>query len=439
MSAVGAAPFYFAPEIERLDRSSLRRLQLDRLKETLGRAYACVPHHRQAFDRAGVRPEDMTRLEDISRFPFTVKTDLRDTYPFGLFAVPREQVVRLHASSGTTGRPTVVGYTADDLDTWAGLIARSLACAGGRPGDVMHNALGYGLFTGGLGFHYGAERLGCTVVPMSGGQTEKQIRLICDFGATILNATPSYALNLAESAERMGVDLAAGTLRVGVFGAEPWSETMRSELDRRLGIRSIDSYGLSEVMGPGVAMECCQRNGMHAWEDHFLFEVIDPETLEPLPMGQPGELVITTLTKQALPMVRYRTRDISMITDEPCPCGRTHLRILRVTGRNDDMLIIRGVNVYPSQIESVLLGLPGVAPHYQLILSRQGWLDHLTVEIETVSPSSEEDRARLANQVRHHVKSTIGVSCEVLVRLPGQLPRSEGKAVRVRDLRKEGA
>ncbi|EPY01262.1 phenylacetate--CoA ligase family protein [Magnetospirillum fulvum] len=439
MSAVGAAPFYFAPEIERLDRSSLRRLQLDRLKETLARAYACVPHHRQAFDRAGVRPEDLTRLEDISRFPFTVKTDLRDTYPFGLFAVPREQVVRLHASSGTTGRPTVVGYTADDLDTWAGLIARSLACAGGRPGDVMHNALGYGLFTGGLGFHYGAERLGCTVVPMSGGQTEKQIRLICDFGATILNATPSYALNLAESAERMGVDLAAGTLRVGVFGAEPWSETMRGELDRRLGIRSIDSYGLSEVMGPGVAMECCQRNGMHAWEDHFLFEVIDPETLEPLPMGQPGELVITTLTKQALPMVRYRTRDISMITDEPCACGRTHLRILRVTGRNDDMLIIRGVNVYPSQIESVLLGLPGVAPHYQLILSRQGWLDHLTVEIETVSPSSEEDRVRLANQVRHHVKSTIGVSCEVLVRLPGQLPRSEGKAVRVRDLRKEGA
>lgn len=439
MSAVGAAPFYFAPEIERLDRSSLRRLQLDRLKETLARAYACVPHHRQAFDRAGVRPEDLTRLEDISRFPFTVKTDLRDTYPFGLFAVPREQVVRLHASSGTTGRPTVVGYTADDLDTWAGLIARSLACAGGRPGDVMHNALGYGLFTGGLGFHYGAERLGCTVVPMSGGQTEKQIRLICDFGATILNATPSYALNLAESAERMGVDLATGTLRVGVFGAEPWSETMRGELDRRLGIRSIDSYGLSEVMGPGVAMECCQRNGMHAWEDHFLFEVIDPETLEPLPMGQPGELVITTLTKQALPMVRYRTRDISMITDEPCACGRTHLRILRVTGRNDDMLIIRGVNVYPSQIESVLLGLPGVAPHYQLILSRQGWLDHLTVEIETVSPSSEEDRVRLANQVRHHVKSTIGVSCEVLVRLPGQLPRSEGKAVRVRDLRKEGA
>ncbi|CCG39972.1 phenylacetate--CoA ligase family protein [Magnetospirillum molischianum] len=439
MSAVGAAPFYFAPEIERLDRSALRRLQLERLKETLGRAYTCVPHHRQAFDRAGVRPEDLTSLEDITRFPFTVKTDLRDNYPFGLFAVPREQVVRLHASSGTTGRPTVVGYTADDLETWAGLIARSLACAGGRPGDVMHNALGYGLFTGGLGFHYGAERLGCTVVPMSGGQTEKQIRLICDFGATILNATPSYALNLVETAERMGVDLASGSLRIGVFGAEPWSETMRGELDRRLGIRSIDSYGLSEVMGPGVAMECSQRNGMHGWEDHFLFEVINPETLEPVPMGQPGELVITTLTKQALPMVRYRTRDISMITEEPCSCGRTHLRILRVTGRNDDMLIIRGVNVYPSQIESILLGLPGIAPHYQLILSRQGWLDHLTVEVETDSPSSEEDRARLANQVRHHIKSTIGVSCEALVRLPGQLPRSEGKAVRVRDLRKEGA
>jgi len=438
MSAVHAAPFYFAPAIERLDRDSLRRLQLERLKEALARAYT-VPHYRQAFERAGVRPEDLAVLEDLSRFPFTTKADLRDTYPFGLFAVPRGQVVRLHASSGTTGRPTVVGYTEADLGTWAELIARSLACAGVRPGDVFHNSLGYGLFTGGLGFHYGAERLGCSVVPMSGGQTEKQIQLIRDFGATVINSTPSYALNIAETAARLGVDLAAGSLRIGIFGAEPWSETMRGELDRRLGLRAIDSYGLSEVMGPGVAMECSHRLGMHGWEDHFLFEVIDPETLEPLPFGQPGELVITPLTKQALPLVRYRTRDIAALTDDPCPCGRTHLRILRVTGRNDDMMIIRGVNVYPSQVEAALLGIGGLAPHYQLILSRQGWLDHLTIEAEAERPAGEDERGRLATQLRHHVKSMIGVTCDVRVHPPGALPRSEGKAVRVKDLRQEGA
>ncbi|MEO0036351.1 MAG: hypothetical protein RLZZ501_2374 [Pseudomonadota bacterium] len=438
MSAVGAAPFYFAPAVERLDRDSLRRLQLDRLKGALARAYA-VPHYRQAFDRAGVRPEDLAVVEDLARFPFTTKADLRDTYPFGLFAVPREQVVRLHASSGTTGRPTVVGYTEGDIATWGELIARSLACAGVRPGDIFHNALGYGLFTGGLGFHYGAERLGCAVVPMSGGQTEKQIQLIRDFGATVINATPSYALNLAETATRLGIDLAGGSLRIGIFGAEPWSETMRGELDRRLGLRAIDSYGLSEVMGPGVAMECTHRLGMHGWEDHFLFEVIDPETLEPLPFGQPGELVITPLTKEALPLVRYRTRDIATLTDDPCPCGRTHLRILRVTGRNDDMMIIRGVNVYPSQVEAVLLGVAGLAPHYQLILSRQGWLDHLTIEAEADAVAGDEERGRLAALLRHHVKSLIGVTCDVRVHPPGTLPRSEGKAVRVKDLRQEGA
>ncbi|MFD2233416.1 phenylacetate--CoA ligase [Phaeospirillum tilakii] len=438
MSAVGAAPFYFAPAVERLDRDSLRRLQLERLRGALTRAYG-VPHYRQAFDRAGVRPEDLAVLEDLARFPFTTKADLRDTYPFGLFAVPREQVVRLHASSGTTGRPTVVGYTEGDIATWGELIARSLACAGVRPGDIFHNALGYGLFTGGLGFHYGAERLGCAVVPMSGGQTEKQIQLIRDFGATVINATPSYALNLAETATRLGIDLAGGSLRIGIFGAEPWSETMRGELDRRLGLRAIDSYGLSEVMGPGVAMECSHRLGMHGWEDHFLFEVIDPETLEPLPFGQPGELVITPLTKEALPLVRYRTRDIATLTDDPCPCGRTHLRILRVTGRNDDMMIIRGVNVYPSQVEAVLLGVAGLAPHYQLILSRQGWLDHLTIEAEADAVAGDEERGRLAALLRHHVKSLIGVTCDVRVHPPGTLPRSEGKAVRVKDLRQEGA
>ncbi|MBI2236712.1 MAG: phenylacetate--CoA ligase [Magnetospirillum sp.] len=433
-----AADYMFAPEVERLDRAGLRRLQLERLKTTLERVYANVPHYRRAFDAAGVTPEDLNSLEDLARFPFTVKTDLRDNYPFGMFAVPRPQLVRLHASSGTTGKPTVVGYTEGDIDTWANLMARSLAATGVRPGEVVHNAYGYGLFTGGLGFHYGAERLKCTVTPMSGGNTERQIALITDFGAQVLAATPSYALNIAEMAEQMGVDLAASALRVGVFGAEPWTEAMRAELDHRLGLRACDMYGLSEIMGPGVAIECTARNGLHGWEDHFLFEVVDPDTLEPMPMGAQGELVITTLTKVGLPMVRYRTRDITKLTDEPCACGRTHLRILRVTGRNDDMLIIRGVNLFPSQIESVLVGLPGIAPHYQLVVTRQGSLDHLSVEAEAVEASDEDTRVHLAHQVRHHIKSMIGVTCEVLVRLPGELPRSQGKAVRVRDLRMKG-
>ena len=436
MTARGDGNIMVAPEIERLDRTSLARLQLDRLRQTLERAYACVPHYRAAFDAARVRPDDLRGLDDLARFPFTVKTDLRDNYPFGLFAVPREQVVRLHASSGTTGKPTVVGYTARDIDTWAGVMARSLACAGVRPGDVVHNALGYGMFTGGLGFHYGAERLGCTVTPASGGQTERQIGLMRDFGAQVLVSTPSYALNMAEVAERMGVDLAASPLRVGLLGAEPWSETMRAELDRRLGFAAVDSYGLSEIIGPGVAMECHLRVGLHAWEDHFLFEVVDPRTLEPLPLGEEGELVVTTLTKEALPMVRYRTRDITRLDPEPCACGRTHLRILRVTGRDDDMLIIRGVNLYPSQMESVLVGFPGIAPQYQLVVARQGALDHLTVEVEALEPDSEDERGLLAARVRHHLKSQLGVSSEVIVRLPGELPRSEGKAVRVRDLRR---
>jgi phenylacetate-CoA ligase len=433
----GAIAFFmFEPDIETMPRADLAALQLRRLKESLTRVYQNVPHVRRKFEAAGVTPDALTSLSDLARFPFTEKSDLRDTYPFGLFAVPREQVVRLHASSGTTGKPTVVGYTRRDLDLWSGLMARTLAATGARPGDIVHNAYGYGLFTGGLGAHYGAERLGCTVVPMSGGGTERQVMLMRDFGAAVLCATPSYALNIAEVAEGMGIDIAALPLRTGAFGAEPWSEPMRRDLERRLGIKAVDVYGLSEILGPGVAAEChVAQNGLHGWEDHFLFEVIDPGTLQPLPMGEAGELVITTLTKEALPMVRYRTRDITRLTDAPCACGRTHLRILRVAGRNDDMMIIRGVNVYPSQVEAVLVGLPGLAPHYQLVLTRDGALDAMAVEVERApdAPGDAAACAKLAANVRHQLKAMIGVTCAVAVKAPGEVPRSQGKAVRVKD------
>lgn len=431
-------PFMFDREAETMPRRNLAALQLRRLKKSLAYAYQKVPHITRKFEAAGVTPEALGSLADIAQFPFTEKADLRDTYPFGLFAVPRERVLRLHASSGTTGKPTVVGYTRADLDLWSDLMARTLACAGARPGDVVHNAYGYGLFTGGLGFHYGAERLGCTVVPMSGGGTERQVMLMRDFGATILCATPSYALNIAEVAIGMSIDIAQLPLRYGAFGAEPWSEPMRRDLQTRLGIKAVDIYGLSEILGPGVAAEChVAQNGLHGWEDHFLFEVVDPEGLEPVPMGEAGELVITTLTKQALPMVRYRTRDITRLSDEPCACGRTHLRIMRVTGRNDDMLIIRGVNVYPSQIEAALVGLPGLAPHYQIALTRDGPLDAMTVEVERTPDAAGDGAActKLAADVQHRLKSMIGVACAVLVRAPGEVPRSQGKAVRVRDER----
>ncbi|HXF88231.1 MAG TPA: phenylacetate--CoA ligase [Xanthobacteraceae bacterium] len=430
----------FDPEIETMQRDALTALQTARLRQTLERAYANVPHFRRKCDEARVKPDDLKTLADIARFPFTLKSDLRDTYPFGLFAVPREQVIRLHASSGTTGKPTVVGYTRGDLDRWSDLMARSMACGGARPGDIVHNAYGYGLFTGGLGAHYGAERLGCTVVPVSGGGTERQVTLIQDFGAHVLCATPSYALNIAEVAQGMGVDLRQSKLRVGLFGAEPWSDAMRAELEARLGLSAIDIYGLSEILGPGVACECSvAQAGLHGWEDHFLFEIIDPKSLKPLPIGETGELVITTLTKEALPMIRYRTRDITRLSDEPCPCGRTHVRIMRVTGRDDDMLIIRGVNVYPSQIEAVLIGFPDLAPHYQITLTREGALDAMTVEVE-LAPGlamAEPDRAQKARDVAHHIKSLIGVTCQVAVKASGELPRSQGKAVRVRDLRKQ--
>ncbi len=427
--------FLFQRELETMPREKLAALQLQRLRATVTNAYDNVPMHRVRLDAAGISPDDVASLADLEQLPFTRKSDLRDHYPFGLFARPRDTLARLHASSGTTGKPTVVGYTADDLNTWADLMARSLACGGARPGDLVHNAYGYGLFTGGLGAHYGAERLGATVVPMSGGSTERQIALILDFGARVLCATPSYALAIAELAEQQGVDLTQSTLEIGMFGAEPWSDAMRREIEARLGLKAIDIYGLSEIMGPGVACECECQAGLHGWEDHFLFEVIDPETGRAVREGQAGELVITTLTKEALPMLRYRTRDITRVTTKPCDCGRTHLRILRITGRNDDMLIIRGVNVYPSQVEAVLIGLPGIAPHYQLVVERRGSLDHLTVEAEAQPGVDAAAYAAAARQVAHHIKSLIGLTADVFVKKPGAIPRSQGKAVRVRDLR----
>jgi phenylacetate-CoA ligase len=435
MTAARTAPAtMFEPELECLPRPALAALQTERLKHVLQRAYENVPHYRKQFDKHGVRPSDFKDVSDIVKFPFTVKTDLRDNYPFNMFAVPREQLVRLHASSGTTGKPTVVGYTQKDISTWSDLMARCFVSGGAKPGDIVHNSYGYGLFTGGLGAHYGAERLGCTVVPISGGMTERQVGLIQDFKPDILCATPSYALNMAEIADNMGVDLSRSSLRIGMFGAEPWSDALRSELEAKLGIKAVDIYGLSEIMGPGVACECSVQSGLHGWEDHFLFETVDPETLEPVAPGQPGELVITTLTKEALPMIRYRTRDITRLSTAPCACGRTHVRIMRVTGRNDDMLIIRGVNVYPSQLESVLVGFPGIAPHYQIALTREGALDEVTLEVE-LAADFVGDPFRKADEVVHHIKSMIGVTCSVVPKQPGEVPRSQGKAVRVKDLR----
>jgi len=430
---------YLHPALETMPREPLAALQLAGLRGTLRNAYENVPMQRARLDAAGVAPDDIRTLADVQQLPFTVKSDLRDHYPFGMFARHCAELARLHASSGTTGKPTVVGYTQQDLAVWADLMARSLACAGARPGDVVHNAYGYGLFTGGLGAHYGAERLGAVVVPMSGGSTERQVALIMDFRARVLCATPSYALAIAEVAEAQGVDLRHSALEVGLFGAEPWSQAMRREIEARLGLKAVDIYGLSEIMGPGVACECECQAGLHGWEDHFLFEVIDPETGRVLPEGQAGELVITTLTKLALPMLRYRTRDITRLATARCDCGRTHARILRITGRNDDMLIIRGVNVYPSQIEAVLIGRPGIAPHYQLVVQRQGSLDQVNIEVEAEPGLSADRFEAVASDVAHHIKSMIGISTEVLVKPPGTIARSQGKAVRVRDLRPKEA
>ncbi|HRZ58970.1 MAG TPA: phenylacetate--CoA ligase [Rubrivivax sp.] len=423
------------PREESLSRDELGALQLDRLRATLANAWAHVPAQRAKMQAAGLDPQALRSLDDLRALPFTTKADLREHYPFGLFARPQAQLARIHASSGTTGKPTVVGYTSADLSRWADLVARSMYCAGVRPGDLVHNAYGYGLFTGGLGAHDGATRLGCPVVPMSGGGSERQIALMMDFHPRVLCATPSYALALAEVAENQGVDLHASGLAIGMFGAEPWSAAMRAEIEARIGLRAVDMYGLSEIMGPGVACECGCRDGLHGWEDHFLFEVIDPDTGAPVPDGQAGELVITTLTKEALPMLRYRTRDITRVTRAPCSCGRTLVRILRVAGRSDDMMIIRGVNVYPSQVEAVLVGRSGLAPHYQLVLTRQGSLDRLRVEVEAEPGVPESRFGEIAADAIHHIKSLIGVTAEVAVLSPGSVPRSQGKAVRVRDLR----
>jgi phenylacetate-CoA ligase len=432
--------FMFDRAAETIPRSELAALQLKRLRTTTEHAYAEVPHVRRKLDAAGVKPEQIKTLADIARLPFSTKTDLRENFPFGLFAVPREEVLRLHASSGTTGKPTVVGYTRADLDRWSELMARSLACMGAQPGDIFHNAYGYGLFTGGLGFHYGAERLGLTTVPVSGGGTERQVMLLRDFGAKILGATPSYALNIAEVAQAMGVDLRSLPLRYGCFGAEPWSEAMRGEIEAKLGIKAMDIYGLSEIIGPGVASECHEaQSGLHIWEDHFYAEVIDPETLGVLRPGEVGELVLSTLTKEALPMLRYRTRDITRLIEEPCPCGRTHRRVMRVTGRSDDMLIIRGINVYPSQIEALLVGFPGLAPYYQIVLTREGPMDAMTVEVELASavPIDGTFTAKTAGELRNHIKTMVGVTCEIALKAPGEIPRSQGKAVRVKDMRRD--
>jgi phenylacetate-CoA ligase len=413
--------------IETASIDELRTLQTERLQSTLHNAYANIAHYTRAFDAAGVHPDDVTSLDDLARLPFLVKDDLRNAYPFGMFAVPREDLVRVHASSGTTGKPTVVGYTAADIDTWATVMARSLFAAGGRPGDLLHNAYGYGLFTGGLGAHYGGEKLGCTVVPFGGGQTERQIQLITDFEPRLITVTPSYCLNLIEEMERLGIDPAATSLQVGIFGAEPWTEGMRTEIEERLGIDAVDIYGLSEVIGPGVAQECVEtKDGLTIWEDHFYPEIIDPETGDVLPDGEEGELVITSLTKQALPVIRYRTRDITTLLPGT---ARTMRRLARITGRSDDMLIIRGVNVYPSQIEAELMQVDGLSAHYQLHKGTDGTMATLTVMVEALDPAA--DRAALAAQARERIKTMIGVTATVEVVEPFAVPRSQGKAQRV--------
>ncbi len=413
----------FAHEpIEKAPRQELARLQLERLQWSLRHAYENVPHYRRKFDAAGVKPADCRRLEDLRRFPFTTKADLRESYPYGMFAVPMDRIVRIHASSGTTGKPTVVGYTARDIDTWTHLMARSIRAAGARPGDKVHIAYGYGLFTGGLGAHYGAERLGLAVIPLGGGMTERQVQLITDFKPDIIMVTPSYMLAIADEMERQGIDPRGTSLRLGIFGAEPWTNEMRRSIEARLAIDAIDLYGLSEVIGPGVAQECLEtKDGLTIWEDHFYPEVIDPQSGAPLAEGEKGELVFTSLTKEALPVIRYRTRDLTRLLP---PSARSMRRMEKITGRSDDMLIIRGVNVFPSQIEELILKQPGLAPHYLLELSKQGPLDHLTIVVEGESGA--------AAQLQHDIKSYVGISAEVRV---GSVERSIGKAKRVIDKR----
>ncbi|NBN62286.1 phenylacetate--CoA ligase [Microvirga tunisiensis] len=423
--------------IETASRDEISALQLARLKTTLAHAYANSPFYRAKFDAHGVHPDDLKTLADLSKFPFTVKTDLRDTYPFGMFAVPQKDIVRIHASSGTTGKPTVVGYTRKDIDTWAGVVARSIRASGGRPGDIVHVAYGYGLFTGGLGAHYGAEKLGCTVVPISGGMTERQITLIEDFKPRIIMVTPSYMLSILDEFRRAGIDPRETSLAVGIFGAEPWTNAMRQEIEQAFDMHAVDIYGLSEVMGPGVANECVEtKDGLHIWEDHFYPEIIDPVTGEVLPDGSEGELVFTSLTKEALPIIRYRTRDLTRLLPGT---ARSMRRMEKITGRSDDMIILRGVNVFPTQVEEQILKCKGLAPHFQIELTRSGRMDAMTVKVEAASGhETDEARAHAAKELAHHIKSVIGVSTRIDVGTPGSVERSAGKARRVIDNRPKG-
>ncbi|MFZ5775041.1 MAG: phenylacetate--CoA ligase family protein [Thermodesulfobacteriota bacterium] len=427
-------------EYETLPREALEALQLKRLKAQVERVYATVPYYKKKMEDAGVTPGDIKQLADIKLLPFTTKEDLRKNYPFGLFTVPLDRVVRIHASSGTTGKPTVVGYTKRDIQMWAELMTRSLSAAGVHQGDIVHNAYGYGLFTGGLGAHYGAENLGAAVIPISGGNTKRQIQIMQDFGSTVLLSTPSYALNIADTMADMGVDPATLKLRVGVFGAEPWSEAMREEIESRLKIKAIDIYGLSEVMGPGVAIECFEeQKGLHIMEDHFLPEIVDPDTFEPVPLGQKGELVFTTLTKEAFPVIRYRTKDICQLIPDVCTCGRTFYRMPKVTGRTDDMLIIRGVNVFPSQIEEVIMAVEGVEPHYQLVVTRDGSLDNIEVQVEVseqIFSDEVKSLEKLSKRLQTEIKDLLGITCKIKLVEPKTIQRSEGKAKRVIDNRK---
>jgi phenylacetate-CoA ligase len=422
--------------IETASRDEIAALQLQRLQWTLKHAYENVPHYKVAFDQAGVHPSDCRQLSDLAKFPFTTKKDLRDTYPFGMFAVPREKLARIHASSGTTGKPTVVGYTLKDIDTWATVMARSIRAAGGRPGDMVHVSYGYGLFTGGLGAHYGAEKLGCTVIPISGGMTERQVQLIVDFKPRVIMVTPSYMQAIAEEMERQGVDPKSTSLEIGIFGAEPWTPAMRAAIESRTGLDAIDIYGLSEIIGPGVAQECLEtKDGLTVWEDHFYPEIIDPKTGAVLPEGEKGELVFTSLTKEALPMIRYRTRDLTRLLP---PTARSMRRIEKITGRSDDMLIIRGVNLFPTQIEELILKQPELEPYYTLEVTRPANLDELTVHVEMggeLANGSQELRHAAARKLEHNIKAYIGVSCTVRLALPMGLERSVGKAKRILDRR----
>lgn len=420
--------------IEIASRDEISALQLERLKWSLSHAYRNVEHYRKSFDEQGVHPDDLKQLEDLVRFPFTVKQDLRANYPFGMFAVPRDQLQRIHASSGTTGKPTVVGYTAKDVQTWADLVARSMRAAGTRAGDVVHVAYGYGLFTGGLGAHYGAEKLGCTVVPVSGGMTERQVTLIQDFHATTIMVTPSYALSILDAYRAQGLDPRESPLQVGIFGAEPWTNAMREEIEQAFDMHAVDIYGLSEVIGPGVASECVEtKDGPTLWEDHFYPEVIDPETGELLPEGEQGELVFTSLTKEAFPIIRYRTRDLTRLLPGT---ARSMRRMEKITGRSDDMIVLRGVNVFPSQIEEQLMRVSALAPHFQIELTRSGRMDSMTINVEAADAlQSEASKAGAAEQLTSHIKDVIGVSCVVSVGSVGDVARSQGKAVRVLDNR----